>query len=118
MTEMPSEFKSYSWVVHHYAENIIKIDSVRLSTIDPYFSGYVEDPENEGNPLDIYEYYITDVNDYLAEEMMECFEGVYLEYSDAFGRWILLVPHIGTDWKFVYVEMTEKGKSRYMKGEY
>lgn len=63
------------------------------------FSFFDEDDE----PIDIYQWFITDCNDEDVEYLEEHF-GLLFTYSETLELYILCVDHLGTSWDYVYVD--------------
>ena len=64
--------------------------------------GYDYDEETDEYP-EIYQYYLTNCSEDLAEFLNEHF-GLMFAYSEKLGLWVLLVDHYGTSWDYVYAD--------------
>ena len=61
--------------------------------------------DEEGNPIDIYQYYATSCNIHDVEWFEKSFEGGYLfTYSEKLDLYILCVTHWGTPWDGVDID--------------
>lgn len=78
--------------------NIAYIDEELMYTT----IGYECDEETEEYP-EIYQYYLTNCSEDLAEFLNEHF-GLMFAYSEKLELWVLLVDHFGTGWDYVEVD--------------
>jgi hypothetical protein len=67
--------------------------------------------DEEGNPIDVYQWYISDCSESDVEYLEETF-GLLFTYSDLLGCYILCVDHWGTSWDYVYCETTNEYAKR------
>lgn len=56
--------------------------------------------DEDGEPMDIYQWYITDANESDVEWLEKTF-GLLFTYSDLLDCFVLCVPHFGTGWDYV-----------------
>lgn len=56
--------------------------------------------DEDGDPMDIYQWYITDANESDVEWLEKTF-GLLFTYSELLDCFILCVPHFGTGWDYV-----------------
>lgn len=59
--------------------------------------------DEDGEPVDIYQWFITDCTDDDVEYLEEHF-GLLFTYSELLDLYILCVDHLGTSWDYVYVD--------------
>ena len=84
----------------------------KISEIDPSiydnarFNSY-EDEESE-YPVDIYQWFITDLSDWQVEWNEKHFPDLKYTYSDLLDCYILCVDHCGTAWTSVPTETTKE----------
>ena len=57
--------------------------------------------DEEGNWMDIYQWYLTDCSEGDVEFLERHFE-LHFTYSDVLDKFVLCVPHYGTAWDYVY----------------
>ena len=100
---------SYSTLVHKYIDNLILCNNIL--EIDENLYGNIEVGEI-GEDTEIYQAYITDLNNYDVEYMQQDLENtndIIVAYSDMLDCYILLVDHLGTSWEYVGtdIELTE-----------
>ena len=100
---------SYSTLVHKYIDNLILCNNIL--EIDENLYGNIEVGEI-GEDTEIYQAYITDLNNYDVEYMQQDLENtndIIIAYSDMLDCYILLVDHLGTSWDYVGtdIELTE-----------
>lgn len=94
----------YYSAVHWTNSSLILFNDIHK--IDPDF--YVEtEPDEEGNYPEIYQYFLTALNDEDVEWMKKTFPDVILAYSNKLGLWVLCVDHYGTSWGYVWTEVSE-----------
>ena len=55
----------------------------------------------EGDPIEIYQWYLTDCSDYDVDFLEQHF-GLKFTYSEMLELYILCVTHWGTSWDYVY----------------
>lgn len=74
------------------------------------FNMYETDEEGNENdyPIDIYQYFITDLQDWQVEWQEKHFPDLKYTYSDLLDCWILCVDHCGTAWTSVPTETTKE----------
>ena len=80
--------------------NLPEIDS----SIWDNLRGSLED--DEGNSIDIYQWYILAASDFDIEYFEQTFRGgAVFSYSDLLDNWVMGVTHFGTHWSGVEVEV-------------
>lgn len=96
-----------NWCGNSYVlcNNIANIDetiweNMRFDTLD-----------EEGNLIDVYQWYISDCSESDVEYLEETF-GLLFTYSDLLDCYILCVDHWGTSWDYVYCETTNEYAKR------
>lgn len=67
--------------------------------------------DEEDNPIDIYQFFITDCDEGDVEYLEDTF-GLLFTYSDLLDAWILCVDHYGTSWNYVECETTNEDAAR------
>jgi hypothetical protein len=67
--------------------------------------------DEEDNPIDIYQYFITDCDERDVKYLEDTF-GLLFTYSDLLDAWILCVDHYGTSWDYVECETTNENAAR------
>ena len=63
--------------------------------------------DEEGNPIEIYQYYITDASESDVEYLESTF-GLKFGYSEKIDCFVLCVDHWGTSWDYVSCECSEE----------
>ena len=94
---------SYRRLIHAYVENIILCNNV-AEDVDFMMSAYdaiavYDEDEDEYTYPEIYQWYITDCNEYEKEALEEY--DIQLVYNEAMDLYILPVTHYGTRWDYV-----------------
>lgn len=80
----------------------------KLPEIDPtiWYNMHGSLEDEEGNSIDVYQWFILGVNDYDIEYFEKTFEGgAVFTYSDLLDCWVMGVTHYGTAWTGVEVEV-------------
>ena len=67
--------------------------------------------DEDGNMIDIYQWYLTDCTQDDALYLAETF-GLMFTYSEVLGVYVLCVGHFGTAWDYVYCETTNEAAAR------
>lgn len=67
--------------------------------------------DEEDNPIDIYQLFITDCDERDVEYLEDTF-GLLFTYSELLDAWILCVDHYGTSWDYVECETTNEDAAR------
>ena len=111
MANNSNKVGNYFDAVHYLGGDFILLNNIH--ELDPDFCcseqlGDWVDPDTitednpDGYPVEIYQYFITNLNysdvEYLANRF-----GLLFQYSDLLEYWVLCVPHFGTMWKGVPV---------------
>ena len=80
-----------------------------IGEIDPsVYSNVRFNPEDEeGNTIDIYQYYLSDASEADVEYLEKTF-GLLFSYSELLDVYVLCVGHFGTSWSYVYCETTNE----------
>ena len=92
------------WLNNNYilANNIAEID-------ESIWDNCRFDYEDEnGNPRDIFQYFITDASESDVEWLEKNFPELLFTYSDKLDCFILCVDHCGTGWDYVSCEISEE----------
>ena len=81
-----------------------------IPEIDPsvYDNADFEWDDEEGNPVEIMQWYITDLNEWSKEWQEKTFDLKYT-YSNLLDCYILCVPHWGTAWDGVPCKVKSQG---------
>lgn len=94
---------SYADAVNRFNNNLILCNNIPEFDLTIYdncrFSVYDEDE----NPIDIYQWYITDCTD-TDVEYLEKWYGLLFTYSEMLDRYVLCVNHWGTPWSGVMID--------------
>lgn len=97
-------YTTYARATKWLHNNLIVCNNV--TEIDPsvydYFRFDLED--EEGNPTEIYQYFITDCSNSDVEYLEKSF-GLLFTYSKLLDKYILCVDHWGTSWDYVACEV-------------
>jgi hypothetical protein len=100
---MTTNFISYSEAVKRFNNSLILCNNI--AEIDPSIFDNIRFSldDEDGNPRDIYQYYLTDCSRYDVEYLSEWF-GLLFTYSDMLDCFVLCVDHFGTSWRGVMIE--------------
>lgn len=95
MTKQTTYYIATHWLWHSYvlANNITQDTSV----FDNFRFDFYDE---EGEPMEIYQWYITDANESDVAWLERTF-GLLFTYSDLLDCFVLCVPHFGTGWDYV-----------------
>lgn len=108
---MNTTINNYFDAVHYLGGDFILLNDIHK--IDENFGsddvlGDFTDPDTitednpDGDPLEIYQYFLTNLNYGDVEYLSRRF-GLLFMYSPLLDYWVLCVPHFGTMWKGVPV---------------
>ena len=78
----------------------------KLSNYDfDFVLGTDYDEENDES-VDIYQYYLIDINNYTLEKLqkLNC-EDLIIAWSETLEEYVLMVPHFGTSWDYVLTDI-------------
>ena len=64
--------------------------------------------DEDGNPRDIYQYFITDASESDVEFLEKNFSDLLFTYSDKLDCFILCVDHCGTGWDYVPTPVSDE----------
>lgn len=94
--------KAIHWIGNHFilCNNLPEIDPTIYDNAQ--FDWYDEDE----NPTEIYQWYITDCSESDVEWLKEHFPSLLFTYSSELDLFILAVDHFGTGWDYVPCETT------------
>lgn len=67
--------------------------------------------DEDGNPIEIYQWFITDCSNDDVYYLEEAF-GLHFTFSELLDCYILCVPHWGTSWDYVYWTTSNKYAER------
>lgn len=96
-----------------YRRLIERLGNIWLFNNAPELSGYdfeceVNSDYDEENDeyIDIYQYYLLDINDYMIEKLrdLKC-KDVIIAWSEKLENYILMVDHFGTSWDYVLTDI-------------
>ena len=97
---------SYRRLVQRLGNIWLFNNALKLSDYD--FEYEVNSNYNEDNDtyLDIYQYYLLDINSYMIEKLqkLKC-KDVIIAWSESLDNYILLVDHFGTSWDYVLTDI-------------
>lgn len=83
-------------------ENMVLCNGIAEINDDVFFENVCEATlnEDEGDYLEVYQYYITDCSDYDVDYLRRRYD-LRFAWSEKFSVWVLLVTHFGTCWDCV-----------------
>lgn len=64
--------------------------------------------DEDGNPRDIYQYFLTDASESDVEWMEKNFPELLFTYSDKLDCFVLCVDHLGTGWNYVPTPVSDE----------
>lgn len=64
--------------------------------------------DEDGNPRDIFQYFITDASESDVEYLEENFPELLFTYSNSLDCFVLCVDHCGTSWDYVPCEISDE----------
>ena len=106
MTEKTTRnyYTTYDRAVHWLHNNLIMCNNITEidSSVYDYFRFNLED--EEGNYIEIYQYFITDCSEDDVEYLEKSFN-LKFTYSELLDKYILCVDHLGTGWDCVPCEV-------------
>lgn len=108
---------SYSNLINYYCDNMVlcnnisESDTFREELYDAIYNcwdimdederiEHDDDYDNYLSSFDIFQYYITDMNDYEVERLREL-NNELIVYSSDLDCYVLCVTHYGTSWNYV-----------------
>lgn len=94
----------YYTAVHWNNNSLILMNNIH--EIDPEFEEPMNEDE-EGNPRDYFQYFLTSMSDEDAKFTRKFFPDVKLAKSNVLDCWVLCVDHYGTSWDYVWTECRE-----------
>lgn len=112
-TEAATMYTDYKTAVHWCNNALIMCNNI--PQIDPTvidnarFAWYDEETETE---TEIFQWFITDCNQWDVKYLEEHFPGLLFTYSDLLDCFILCVDHFGTHWGSVRIETTLPNAAR------
>ena len=62
--------------------------------------------DEDGNEIEIYQYFLTSFNDSDIEFLEKYFPSLLFTYSELLECYVLCVDHFGTSWDSVYIDTT------------
>ena len=96
-----------------YKRLIERLGATWLFNNAPELSGYdfeyevnSDYDEEKDEYLDIYQYYLLDINSYMVEKLrdLKC-KDVIIAWSEKLENYILMVDHFGTSWDYVLTDI-------------
>lgn len=101
--EKKTGFISYRRLIDKISSGIWLFNNApKLSEYDFEFEvGSDYDDEND-KYIDIYQYYLIDINPYMVEKLQElACQDVIIAWSENLEEYVLFVDHLGTSWDYV-----------------
>jgi hypothetical protein len=99
---------SYRTLLNKLNINVIlcnAISEIDESIYDNIETGSVYD-EDTGEYIDIYQYYITDINNWDMEYIKKYYNNEFIiAYSEKLELYVLMVDHCGTSWDYVLTDV-------------
>lgn len=87
---------SYSQAVHWLGNHLIRMPEILM----PHISARFDEFNENGQPIEIFQYFLTDCSEGDVEFLEESFGLLFYEYPEE-GFFILAVPHWGTSWDMI-----------------
>ena len=94
---------SYSDAVKRFNNNLILCNNIPEFDLTVYDNMRFDLYDENDDPKDIYQWYITDCNQ-TDVECLEDWYGLLFTYSEMLDAYILCVDHWGTPWRGVMIE--------------
>lgn len=102
---MKTFYTDYSTAINWLHASLILCNNI--AQIDPSIYDNMEfnffDKNEE--PIDIYQWYLTSLNQNDVEWLNKTFKGLLFTYSDLLDCYVLCVDHFGTPWNGVAIEV-------------
>lgn len=95
----------YYSAVHWLNGDLILFNDIHEIDEEFFCELYREDDDGDlGDPVEIYQYFLTNYSDDDVEWMQKTFPGLHFAFSQKMGLWVLCVDHYGTNWNYVWTE--------------
>ena len=94
---------SYRRLINRISNNIWLFNNApKLSKYDFNYEVNSDYDEENDEYLNIYQYYLIDINDYMIEKLndIKC-QDIIIAWSETLEEHILMVDHFGTSWDYV-----------------
>lgn len=98
---------SYRRLIERVSNNIWLFNQApKLSNYDFEFVLNSDIDEENDEPIDIYQYYLIDINEYTLEKLQElnC-KDLIIAWSETLEEYVLFVNHFGTRWDYVMADV-------------
>lgn len=97
---------SYRRLIDRISNNIWLFNKApELSDYDFEFEIGTDYNEETEEPIDIYQYYLIDINSYMIDKLKELNCDLIIAWSEKLEEYILLVDHFGTSWDYVLTDI-------------
>lgn len=90
----------YYSAVHWFNPGLVLFNQIK--EFDPDLDD--EEIGENGNPIEVFQYFLTSLSDDDAEYMKKFFPDVWIVFSEKLEVWVLLVPFWGTAWDGQFIE--------------
>lgn len=101
--EKRSGYISYKRLIDRISNGIWLFNNApKLSNYDFEYEVNSDYDEENNEYIDIYQYYLIDINNYMIEKLNElkC-KDVIIAWSETLEEYVLMVDHFGTSWDYV-----------------
>lgn len=97
---------SYNRLIKRIGDIWLFNNAPQLSNYDFEYEVNSDYDEDKDEYIDIYQYYLIDINDYMIEKLnnLNC-KDVIIAYSLTLDQYILMVDHCGTSWDYVMTSL-------------
>ena len=99
--ELKSGKVSYRRIIDRYIHDLVLCNNI--VEIEEFLECQLYDTYGEINDLEIYQYYLCNLNEYEEETLKEW--GILLAYSNKLELDVLCVDHFGTSWDYVLTDV-------------
>lgn len=99
---------SYAKLIKKICNNNIWLfnQAPKLSNYDFDFVVNSDYDEETDETIDVYQYYLIDIDDYMLEKLQELkIENVIIAWSETLEEYVLMVTHFGTSWDYVLTDI-------------
>jgi len=96
---------SYRRLIERIGDVWLFNNAPKLSNYDFKYEVNSDYNEKEDEYIDIYQYYLIDINNYMIERLndINC-KDVIIAYSPTLEQYVLMVDHFGTSWDYVMTD--------------
>lgn len=101
--ERKTGFISYKRLIDRISSGIWLFNNApKLSEYDFEFEVGSDYDEKDDEYIDIYQYYLIDINSYMIEKLQDLACGdVIIAWSENLEEYVLFVDHFGTSWDYI-----------------